>query len=311
MGVSTFAAADNYPSKPIKVVVGTSAGGPTDFVARLYTDKVATTLGQIFVVDNKVGASGTLAADSVSKSPADGYTLLMGAPSSIIVAPYMYSKLGYDPAKDLVPVSMTSYSGYVLAVHPSVPARTAEELVALLRAKPGTLAFGSGGAGTGSHLCGELYSSVTGGRLVHVPYKGDGPALNDLLGGQIQIMFTTSAGVLPHVKSGKVRILGVTTKERVQSMQGIPTIHEAGLKDFECLSWTMLFAPAGTPKPALDKLNAAWAKERTQGTVKARLDELDWTPPDRFSSQESLNLFLKNEQERLGKIIRGAGIKPE
>lgn len=311
LAISGIAIADTYPSKPVKIIVGNPPGGPSDFLARLYSEAVGSALGQAFLVDNKAGASGTVAAEAVAKSASDGHTLLLGAQSSIAVAPYMYPKLGYDPAKDFVPVSMIAFGGYMLVVHPSVPVRNVEELVALLRSKPGTVSFGSGGNGAGSHLCAEQLSSLAGGRMLHVPYKGDGPAFNDLLGGQIKLMFATPNVAVPQAKAGKLRILAVTTKERLQSMPDVPSVHESGLKDFECVGWSILFAPAGTPKPVLDSLRDAWSKARTQGPVKARLDELGMAPPERFASPDALGALLKAENVRLGTIIRSAGIKPE
>lgn len=311
LGTSAHALADTYPSRPVKVVVGSTPGGPSDFLGRLYAETVGGSLGQTFIVENKAGASGTLAAETVAKAAPDGYTLLLGAQSSIAVAPYTFAKLGYDPAKDLVPVSMVSFGGYFVVVHSSVPARTMQELVSLLRSKPGTLSFGSGGKGAGSHLCGEQLSAVTGGGLLHVPYKGDAAALNDVLGGQVNLMFATPSIAIPQAKTGKLRILAVTTKERLQSMPDIPSVHETGLKDFECSGWSVLFAPAGTPKPVLDTLRAAWTKARAQNAVKTRLEELGMTLPDRFTPPEALNTFMKTENARLGKVIKDAGIKPE
>jgi tripartite-type tricarboxylate transporter receptor subunit TctC len=305
------AAANGYPARAVKLMVGSPPGGPSDFLARVFGDAVGPLLGHNFIVDNKPGASGTLAADAVAKSAADGHTLLISGPAAMSVAPHLFPKLGFDPAADFTPVSMLGAGAFVLAVHPSLPVKNVQELVALAKAKPGTLAFGSGGNGSSGHLCSELFSSQAGIRMFHVPYKGDGQALTDLLANQIQVMFTAPNVAMPQVKAGKLRLLAVTTRERVPTLPDAPTVHESGLRDFEYLGWIVAFAPAATPRSAVDTLAAAWSKARNTPAVKARLEELAMLPPERLVAGEPLQQFLRGESARLGKVIRDAGIKAD
>lgn len=301
------ARAASYPQRPVKLLVGSPPGGPSDFLARLYADTMGAQLGGTLVVDNKPGASGTLAADAAAKSPADGHTLLVTGPASITSAPHLF-KVNYDAMADFVPLNMLGAGAFVLAVHPSVPAKNVAELIALARAKPATLAFGSGGSGSSGHLCAESFCQATGVKMFHVPYKGDGPALNDLLAGQIQVMFTAPNVAMPHVKAGKLRLLAVTTRERVPSMPDTPAVAET-VKDFEYLGWIIVFAPAATPRPVTDALVAAWGKGRTTPNVRNRLEELAMAAPDRLASGEPLSQFVKAESQRLARLIKDANIK--
>jgi tripartite-type tricarboxylate transporter receptor subunit TctC len=309
--LTTAAGAATYPSRPVRLLVGSPPGGPSDFLARVFGEAVSPLLGQSLIVDNKPGASGTLAAEVAAKAPPDGHTLLVTGPASVSVAPHLFPRLGYDPAADLVPINMLGAGAFVLAVHPSLPVHTVQELIAYAKAKPGSIAYGSGGNGSSGHLCTELFSSVGGVKMFHVPYKGDGQALTDLLGGQVQLMFTAPNVALPHVKAGKLRLLAVTTRERVASLPETPTVHEAGLRDFEYLGWIVTFAPAKTPRPVLDALSSAWGKVRNTPAVRARLEELAMVAPDRLVAGEALQQFLRQESARLGKVIRDAGIKAE
>lgn len=303
-------AAAAYPARPVRLLIGAPPGGPSDFMGRIYSDSLAPQLGQAFVVDNKPGASGTLAADAAAKAQPDGHTLLVSGPSAITAAPYLF-KLSYDPAADFVPVSMLGAGAFVLAVHPSVPARSVQELLALARAKPGTLAFGSGGNGSSGHLCAELFGSMAGAKMFHVPYKGDGQALTDLLAGQIQVMFTAPNVAVPYAKAGRLRMLAVTTRERVPSMPDLPTVAESGVKDFEYLGWISVFAPAATPRTAIDTLVQAWQKARNAPAVRGKLEDLAMVAPDRLVSGEPLAQFIRAESMRLGKLIRDTGIKAD
>ncbi|HYF21164.1 MAG TPA: tripartite tricarboxylate transporter substrate binding protein [Ramlibacter sp.] len=303
----SFAA--GYPARPVKLMVGSPPGGPVDFMARLFGDSVGTALGGSFVVENRPGASGTLAAEAVARSQADGHTLLLSGPA-VLTTRHLMPKLSFDAPNDLQPVAMTGAGAFALVVHPSVPARNVAELIALARSKPGTLSYGSGGNGSSGQLCMEVFSGQAGTRLLHVPYKGDGQAVNDLLAGQIQVMFTAPNVAMPHVRAGKLRLLAVTTRERVPSIDA-PTVHESGLADFEYLGWVVVFAPSATPKASIDSLVSAWQKARGTPAVKGRLEELAMVAPDRLVAGDALARFLKAEDARLGKVIRDAGIRIE
>ena len=310
LALPAIAQTSGYPSRAVKLMVGSPPGGPSDFLARLMADTFGPALAQNFVVENKPGASGMPAADSVVKAAADGHTLLVSGPASIAVVPHLFPKITYDPMSELVPVAMLGAGAFVLVVHPSVTARNVQELIAQLKAKPNGMAFGSGGNGSSGHLCTELFCSLTGTQMVHVPYKGDGQAVNDLLAGQIQLMFTAPNVAMAHVKSGRLKLLAVTTRDRVSSMPDTPTVHET-LRDFEYLGWIIVFAPAATPKPVIETLTSAWQKVRTAPAVRDRLEGLAMLAPERFSNRQVLVDFVRNEHARLGKLIRDAGIKSE
>lgn len=307
----TAAQSTSYPTKPVKVVVGSPPGGPSDFLARMMADGLGPIFNQSFVIENRPGASGMPAADAVAKSAPDGHTLLASGPASIAVTPHLYPRIAYDSLKDFTPVSLLGAGAFVLVAHPSINVRSVSELVEAAKARPNGIAYGSGGNGSSGHLCTELFSNLTGIKMLHVPYKGDGQAIGDLIAGQVQLMFTAPNVAMPHVKSGKLRLLAVTTRDRVSSMPDAPTVHESGLRDFEYLGWIVVFAPAATPRPVVESLAAAWQKVRVAPSVRARLDELAMYPPERLSSQSAVDAFVKTEHTRLGKVIRDAGIKVE
>ncbi|MBL8362102.1 MAG: tripartite tricarboxylate transporter substrate binding protein [Rubrivivax sp.] len=309
--VAPRARAQAWPSKPLRVVVGAAPGGPSDFLARLMAEQLTPLLGQPVVVENKPGASSTFAADAVAKAPADGHTLLMSGPAAITNAPFVMARLNYDPARDLVPVAVIGAGAFVLAVNAALPVRTVADLAAYAAANPRKINYGSGGNGSSGHLASEFYSQTAGVQMTHVPYKGDGLAMNDLLGGQIQLMFTAPNVAVPHAKAGRVRVLAVTSRERLPSLPDVPTMVEAGVADFEYLGWIMAFVPAATPKPAIEALQAAWAKSRNQPAVRGKLEELGMLAPERLASPAALAPFLRDEQARLSRIVKAAGIKPE
>ena len=236
----------NYPDKPIKMMVGFSAGGGTDVIARIVAQKMSEGLGQSVLVENRPGASGMIAAEAVTKSAPDGYTLMMGSQTTLAVAPSLYRKFSIDPAKDFVGVVLAGTSPLVLVVHPSVPAQSVHDLIAIAKAKPGTINFGSGGLGTTPHMAGELFAYVTGIKIAHIAYRGEAPAINDLLGGQFQMMFPNLSAVIGNVKAGSLRALAVTSLQRVAGSPEIPTVAESGIPGFDAATWFALVAPAGT-----------------------------------------------------------------
>jgi len=303
--------AQSYPQKAVKLVVGSPPGGPSDFLARVLADSIGPGMGQNFIVENKPGASGMPAADQVVKGVADGHQLLISGPASIVVMPHMFSKITYDPMRELVPVTMLGAGAFVLVVHPSVKANNVKELIALAKANPDQLTYGSGGNGSSGHLCTEYFNGLAGVKMTHIPYKGDGQAVVDLLAGQIQVMFTAPNVAMAHVKSGKLRLLAVTTKERVSSMPDIATVHEMGVKDFEYLGWIIVFAPSATPPAVIEQLAAAWLRVKNTPAIAQKLNELAMAAPDRYSARPALQDFVKSEYARLGKLIKDNNIKSE
>ncbi len=303
------ALAQAFPHKPVRVLVGAAPGGPADFLGRTFSDAATPALGQPFVVDNKAGASGTIAAGMAAKAAADGHTLLIGAPGAMVVAPHLFAKLDYDPDKEFTPVAMLGAGAFVLAVHPSVPASTLAELVALAKSKPGSLNYGSGGNGSSGQLCAESFAARAGADLTHVPYKGDGPAVNDLLAGQIQLMFTAPNVAMPHVKAGKLKALAVTSHERLGALPDVPSVHEV-LPDFEYLGWVLLFAPAATPAPVVEALATFWAQARQQPAIKGKLEGLGMYPPARYGNREALAGLLRAEKTRTTQLVKKLGITP-
>lgn len=310
-GLPAVAQTNEYPARPVKLVVGAPPGGPSDFMGRMFADQLTDMYRQGFVVENKPGASGVPAADSVAKAQADGHTLLVSGPASIAVAPHLFAKVGYDPLTDLVPISMLGAGAFVLVAHPSLAVRNVGELISAARARPSGIAYGSGGNGSSGHLCTELFSSIAGLKMLHVPYKGDGQAVGDLMAGQIQLMFTAPNVAMPHVKAGRLQLLAVTTRDRVPSMPDVATVHESGLNDFEYLGWIITFAPAATPASIIESLAAAWQKARGNSGVRDKLVELAMYAPERLSVRAPLSEFVRAEHRRLGKLIAEAGIRRE
>jgi tripartite-type tricarboxylate transporter receptor subunit TctC len=301
-------AAQDYPSRPVKIVVSYAPGGSNDVVARVIAPELQKELGQSFVVENRAGASGTIGADMVAKAPPDGYTLFMGAGAHAL-APSLFKKLPYDLVKDFAPVSLAATSAYVLVVNPAVPANTLPELIALLKAKPGQLNYASAGKGTPLHLSAELFKSKTGTDIVHVPYGGDTPALNDLLAGNVQLSFMSVASTAPQIRAGKLRALAVTSARRSEALPDLPTLHELGIDGYDVGTWWGLLAPAGTPDAIVDKLNAAMRKAVAQREVKERFAPLGLDP--RSDSPAEFAAFIKTEVARYAAIAKIAGIEPE
>jgi len=301
--------AQAYPSKPVKMIVGFPPGGGTDVVARVISAKVQEWWGQPVTVENRPGATGTIGADYVAKSAADGYTLLMGHVNSNAIAPNFFKKLPYDPIKDFVPVVYVGFVPNVLVVHPSVQAKSVEELVTLAKSKPGQLTYASSGNGSTQHLAGEKFKLLTGVDIVHVPYKGSGQAIGDLLGGNVNMNFDTMPPILEPVKSNRLRALAVSTPQRVPQMPDVPTFDEVGMKGFDVTNWYGVFAPAGTPKDIVMKVNADINKAMQNPETRAKLEQVGTQigggTPEEFAA------FVKSEIAKYGKLVKEANIKQE
>ena len=300
--------AQDYPTKPIRLVVPFAPGGGTDTLARILAQKLTERFGQQVIVDNRSGAGGTIGTDIVAKANSDGYTLAMVI-SSHAINPSLYQKLPYDSIKDFSPVILIDNAPRLLVVHPSVAAKSLQELVALAKAKPNQLNYGSGGNGTSGHLAGELLNTMAGIKLTHVPYKGGGPLLIDLLGGQVQLTFGSPPTTLPHVQTGKLRALAVTSAKRTPLAGSLPTMQESGLPGYEAVEWNAMLAPAGTPRPIITKLNSELQRlleqpDMKQTLAKQGLDTIGGTP-------EQCAAHLRAEMAKFAKIVKQAGIRIE
>jgi tripartite-type tricarboxylate transporter receptor subunit TctC len=298
--------AQQYPAKPIRMVVGFAPGGGTDLVARIIGQKMTESWGQPVLVDNRAGATGTIGADLVAKAPSDGHTLLMGHVNSHGIAPNLFKKLPYDAERDF---SMVAYVGYVpnvLVIHPSVPAQNVKELIAIAKSKPGTLNYASSGVGSTQHLAGELFTLLAGVKIVHVPYKGSGPAVVDLLAGHVSMNFDTMPPVLPHIKSGRMRALALTTPKRSPQLPNVPTMIEVGLKGFDMTNWYGVMAPAKTSRDTVTKLNAEINRIVMLPDARSKLEEagtqLDPMSPEQFAT------FLHSEIAKYAKLVKAANV---
>ncbi|HZN26932.1 MAG TPA: tripartite tricarboxylate transporter substrate binding protein [Burkholderiales bacterium] len=302
------AAADAYPSRPIRFIVPFPPGGGNDIVGRLVAVKLGERLGQQVVVDNRGGAGGTVGTDITAKAPPDGYTLLVNN-ISLAVNHTLFTKLPYDTLKDLAPVSLIGRQPNVVVVHPGLPAKSMRELLDLARAKPGQLNYGSGGNGTASHLATEMLKLMTRTDIVHVPYKGLGPALTDLIGGRLEVIISTLASALPQLKAGKLRPLAVTTARRSSFFPDLPTMHEAGVKGYEFSTWYGLLVPAGTPQAIVDRLNQETRKAVGTPAVAEQFVAQGLEPA--ASSPHEFGAYLRSEVAKWGKVIRASGATPE
>ena len=301
------AAAQAWPAKPVKFIVGFAPGGGTDLVGRAIASKFSDALGQPVVVENKPGASGTLSAEFVAKSPADGYTLLVTAAGILSIAPN-FDKVGYDTFKDFEHIALFVTSPYVVVVNPSVPAKSLADLNALAKARPASLNFGSSGTGGAPHLAGELYKRLAGVDLVHVPYKGLAPALSDLLGGQIQLAFADVNLVLKHVEAGKLRALAITGNRRFAGLPDVPTVVEAGVPGYRAETWYGLSAPAGTPRAVVQRLYAEARKAVDSADLQQRFQSQGLIPSTLTSAEYAA--LIAEDHAKWSKLIREAGIKP-
>ncbi len=302
------AAAQGFPSKPVRLIVPFPPGGTTDILAREVATQLSAKWGQPVVVDNKAGASGTIGTVNLVNSPADGYTLMVTATHHVI-NPSMRKSLPYDTRRDVTSLALVAEVPNVLVVNPAFPARTVGDLVRMAKEKPGSISFGSTGIGGANHLAGELFKSMTGIDMVHVPYKGAAPALNDLLGGQIPVMFDSVPGVLPHVQAGKLRALGVTSKKRVPSLPDVPTIDEAGVKGFEATAWFGMYGPGKMPEDLAARINRDVNAVLAMPAVKDKFASLGADAG--ALSQPDFTRFVDAEIDKWAGVVRRAGIQPE
>ncbi len=303
------AAQSAYPAKAIRYVVPFPAGGPLDIVARAIGQELTKVWNQPVIVDNRPGAGGNIGAELVAKSPPDGYTILMGAVSTHAINPTLYSKLAYDPIKDFAPVTLITSVPNVLVVHPSLPVKNVKDLIALAKARPGQLNFASGSTGSAGHLAGELFNSMAGVQMTHIPYKGAAPAVIDLIAGHVSLMFDNLSSALPNIKTGRVHAIAVTTLKRSPLVHDLPTIDESGLRGFDVSTWFGIFAPAGTPPEIVGKLNSEVARVLHTSEMRERLAALGAEPignkPAEFAA------FIKAEIPKYAKVIKASGAKAD
>jgi len=305
--VSSVAEAQTYPLKSVRIIVPFPAGGATDIMARLVAQRLSEMWAQQVIVDNRGGAAGTIGSDLAAKSAPDGYTILVGTSSTHAIAQSLYAKLPYDSVKDFAPVIGLATSTIVLSTHPSVPAKSVRELIALAKAQPNALSFASSGSGGVSHLVAEMFKSQAGIQMLHVPYKGDTQALADLVGGQVSLEFGTALSFIPHIQAGKLKALAVTSLARSPVMSDVPTVAESGLKGFEALQWYGLFAPAGTPREIVARINADTVKTLRTNDMKERLAKLASdvvaNTPDEFAA------FQKSEINKWAQVVKQSGAR--
>jgi tripartite-type tricarboxylate transporter receptor subunit TctC len=309
LAVAANASAQTYPSRPVTLIVGFAPGGGTDTVARVMQKKLAEYLGQSVIVENRAGAGGTIAAAVVAKAEPDGYTILLATIAALAVAPHLNSKLPYNPLTDFAPLSMATESGNVLVVHPSVPAKTLAEFVKLANTKPGGIAYGTSGVGSAGHLAGELFRLTAKASLTHVPYKGGGPAMSDLLGGQIPSVFASATTATPQVQSGKLIALGSTGSKRSAALPNVPTIAEQGYPGYEATNWYAYVAPAKTPKNVVARLNREIVRTLKDPDTHAAILKQGEEPVP--STPDELARKIKREHATWGRVIRDAGIPKE
>jgi tripartite-type tricarboxylate transporter receptor subunit TctC len=307
-GIAGNALAQNYPNRPIRIVVVSTPGGSVDTMARVVGPKLAERWGQQVIVDNRPGAGGAIAAELVARSPADGYTLIMGTVASLATNVSLRKSLPYDPVRDFAPITLVATQNLMLLIHPSIPAKSVKELVALAKRQPGQLSFASAGNGTGGHLSGELFKLLAGIDMLHVPYKGVAPALIDVISGQVSMTFASILSGHPHARSGKLRALAVTGAKRSPAVPELPTMIEAGVKGYESATWYGLLAPAGTPPDIVAKLNAEVVAILKQPETHERLSKEGADPVGNTPAE--FGKFIRSEIAKWGKVIKAAGIKP-
>ena len=309
LGFSAQAQAPAYPSKPIRLVVPFTPGGVTDTSGRLIAEQLGKRLGQQVIVDNKPGASGNIGTQQVASAEPDGYTLLLGFDGTLVINPHVFPKVGFDTLKDFAPIGKIGDAVLILVAHPNFPAKTLKDVIALSKSQAGGLSYGTSGTGGTPHIAGELLKQRTGANLVHVPYKGGGQAMTDVLGGNIPLVYTAIAGAIPHVKSGKLHPVAISSARRASSLPDVQTFIENGVADFEASSWVALLAPAKTPKAIVDKLNAELNAVLSDAEVREKLNGMgiSATPgtADRFAEE------MKRDLARYGQVVKAANIKAE
>ena len=296
--------AQSYPNKPVRVVVPYPPGGPTDIVARVLFQQVSEATGQQFLVDNRAGAGGNIGAEIVAKSPADGYTLLIGTTAHAINMS-LFKNLSYDVQKDFAPVSLLTQGPLVLVAHPQFPANSIKEVIELAKSKSGGLNFASSGNGQSTHLSAELFNTMAGIKMAHVPYKGSAPALTDVMSGQVDVMFDTTLSAMPFVKAGKLKALGLTSPVRSPAAPDVPTIAESGLPGYEVFAWNGVFVPAGTPKAIIQQLNDQIRKAMLLPQVKDKFSAQGFAAS--WNSPENFGVFVKNEVDKWSRTVKASG----
>jgi tripartite-type tricarboxylate transporter receptor subunit TctC len=297
-----------FPQKPVSLVVPFAPGGPTDAMARTLANAIKPVLGQTMVVENKAGAGGNIGAEFVARAEADGHTLLFGTSGPLAINASLYNKVNYDPVKSFAPIIQIGHLPNVLVVHPGVPAKNVKELIAYAKANPAKLSYASSGNGASSHLAGVLFNMRAGTDIQHIPYKGTGPALNDLLGGQVAMSFTDVLTALPHIKAGKLRVLGVTSATRSRAIPDVPTLMEQGVKDFDVSVFFGIVTPSGTPQDVVTRLNAAFIQVLQQPDVKQSLAQQGLEPPPQTTPAQ-LAGYMRNEATKWREVIKVSGAK--
>jgi tripartite-type tricarboxylate transporter receptor subunit TctC len=299
--------AQPFPSKTIRFLVGFAPGGSTDIVARLIAQEMSKTIGQQVVVDNRPGAGGNIAAELATKAPPDGHTIFACTTGVFAIQPFLYAKLPYDPEKGFAPITQTGSLPYIVVTHPSLPAKNIREFVSVAKSRPGEINYASSGVGTASHLSAAYFASVAGLKLVHVPYKGSGQIMGDLIGGQVVMLFDQPVSSMPHVKAGKLRVLGISSGKRFSTMQDIPTVAEQGVVGFEAISWAGACAPGGTPKPIVDRLYNEIAKVLKLPDIRERLLRDGIEPIG--STPEQFTEHTKKEAVKWSKVVKDSGAR--
>jgi len=298
-----------YPAKPVRIVVPYAPGGANDVIGRIVADELTRRLGQTVLVENRPGASTAIGAEFVAKAPPDGYTLLGSSLTTFALLPNIRAKLPYDPLRDFEPVSLLALQPFALAVHPSLPATSVKQLIALAKANPGKLTYSTQGMGTGGHLSGEFLRTMTGVDIHHVPYKGGSQAVNDLVGGHVMLSFSTLSTLIPFAKAGRLRILAVTSARRSQIAPDIPTMAETGLAGYDTGAWNALVAPRGTPRPIVERLNAETTAALSNREIREKLSSQGYEPQG--STAQQLGEHIRSEHARYGKLIKAIGFREE